>query len=521
MRSVRLSGAMLVLALGACICSSPSSSGPRVVDTEGPSGDPLTEENPTPVPPPAFPTAEPGTRPTELAPEQIDYIAQASVQIIAARGSGSSIEPMWTGSGTLISPSGEILTNCHVACGAPLLLILMTTTPDQPPQERYLAEITHFDEELDLALLQITTDIDGNPTTPSGLPYLEQGDSNSLRLGDPIRIFGYPGVGGATITLTSGSVSGFETAGEERVVIKTDAEISGGNSGGTAVDLFGRLVGVPTWVNTDVREGVTIGGIGVLRPVNLVEVVRGQAGAPPAADSAELPPMSEPDTNEPNDNYETATGPITSGSPITAYISWQDDLDVYYFDIINNQPIVADLSIPSGNDYDLYLFNESGEVVAKSESETPSEYIEYLPASSGRYWVVVNSYEGISTTEPYRLSVTFDGGGGAGAITDGIAVTGITIDAATGRPIDGATFGILAPGISCETFFGALSLDFGQVIASGETNAKGAFTLNGIPRGAVYSAFILLGNNYVCENNWLDVPGDAIDTNLGTIDITF
>jgi S1-C subfamily serine protease len=75
------------------------------------------------------------------------------------------------------------------------------------------------------------------------------GDADGLDVGDPIWLVGYPSTGGqgsrVTITCTRGVVSGFE-ASDFGYVIKTDAEITSGNSGGAALDDEGRLVGVPT-----------------------------------------------------------------------------------------------------------------------------------------------------------------------------------------------------------------------------------------------------------------------------------
>ena len=47
-----------------------------------------------------------------------------------------------------------------------------------------------------------------------------------------IRVLGYPPLGGGTITVTRGIVSGFDEIGN----LKTDAEINPGNSGGAALD---------------------------------------------------------------------------------------------------------------------------------------------------------------------------------------------------------------------------------------------------------------------------------------------
>ncbi len=80
------------------------------------------------------------------------------------------------------------------------------------------------------------------------LPVVPLGDSQALRLGDEMYILGYPGIGGETITLTSGEVSGFtaESGRGERAFIKTSATIAGGNSGGLAANARGELIGVPT-----------------------------------------------------------------------------------------------------------------------------------------------------------------------------------------------------------------------------------------------------------------------------------
>ncbi len=506
-----------VLVLAALACNAPETTTAPPPESARPTEQPIIQQEPTPLP---------AERPTELSSEQIAHITHAAVQIVAARGAGDELEALWGGSGTIISPEGEILTNCHVACGAPVIVVLMTTEPDQPPEPSFIAEITHFDEEIDLAILQITTDMDGNPVSPTDLPYVEIGDSDSLRLADPIRIFGYPGVGGETITYTTGSVSGFESADvgghSRRVIIKTDADIAGGNSGGTAVDLYGRLVGIPTWVNPDVREGVTIGGIGVLRPVNLVSYVRQVGeGTPPEPDAAALPPGEDPDPYEPNDDQDTAKGPLASGETIEGYISWEGDLDAFYITTSTTQPILATLTgIPSGTDYDLYLLDESG-VLAYSESESPEEMIEFSPPSRGTYYVVVASYKGSSTTSPYSLTVTYDGSSKAAPSTGGIRVYGQAVDANTKKPLSGGVFGFLVPGVTCYEFFSAPELDLNLVTASAETDSKGFFTLVGVPTGATYSAFFIYGKDYICENKWQNIPPDMIELDLGLIEMSF
>jgi S1-C subfamily serine protease len=526
MRRFVFMSVVLALAAAACLCTGPSAAPtlqPLPTNPVNPTSAPNTDPAATPV------GSDTDTTNDSLTTQQIEEISRASVQIIAAQEGAGGLEPMWSGSGTIISPDGQILTNCHVACGAPVLIISLTTSPDNPPEPTYIAEITNYNEDLDLALLRLTSDIDGNPVSSPGLPYLEVGNSDELHLGDKIYIFGYPGVGGDTITFTTGSVSGFESADvgggqQQRVNIKTDAGIASGNSGGTAVDLSGRLVAVPTAVNPDVREGLTLGAIGVLRPVNLLEIVRQTVGAPPA-DSVAVAPGSDPDTNEPNDDVDHATS-IQVGQSLQAYISWEEDFDVYVFSVNTAENLTVSLEGPSGTDYDVVLADSDGNIVGEGKTDTSSELIEYSPLSAGTFYVAVGAYSGATPDAPYTLTVNCPscgggGTGGGGSTTGGITITGQVVDGATGNPLSGGSFGILQAGTTCSSFFGTRDLDLSLVLVADVTNSQGFFTLVGVPRGEFYTVFFVFeGLDPICEDDWLEVPSDAVDSDLGVIEIT-
>lgn len=161
----------------------------------------------------------------------------------------------WSGSGSIISPDGLILTNAHVVLSDKYfdineLQIGLTLQDDSPPEILYTAEVLQADAELDIAVIRINKDLRGEPIDPVSLdlPFVSIGDSDQLSLGDTLTILGYPGIGGDTITLTRGDVSGFsaDTGGENRAFIKTTATIAGGNSGGLAANATGELIGVPT-----------------------------------------------------------------------------------------------------------------------------------------------------------------------------------------------------------------------------------------------------------------------------------
>ena len=156
--------------------------------------------------------------------------------------------------------------------------------------------------------------------------------------------------------------------------------------------------------------------------------------------------------------------------------------------------------------------------------KTPQEFIEYVPPSAGTYYVVVASYAGSSTSSAYNLSISYDGGGSSGGVQPSgatVRVFGQTLDGNTGNPLVGGVFGVLTPGTNCGTFFGAAELDLTKVVASAETDGKGLFSMAGVPAGQTYNAFFVYGNDYVCENNWLDIPSNSGDVDLGEITITF
>ncbi|NPV76028.1 MAG: trypsin-like peptidase domain-containing protein [Anaerolineae bacterium] len=182
---------------------------------------------------------------------------ESVVQIIAMVNLNGELQPGWTGSGSIISPDGLILTNAHVVLSDPYyevmdLIVAITTSQDQPPVPMYSAEVLQADAALDLAVIRITGDAQGNPIDSStlNLPTIPIGNSDTLQLGDPLVILGYPGIGGETITLTRGEVSGFtaDRAFGNRGFIKTSATIAGGNSGGMATNINNELIGIPTQV---------------------------------------------------------------------------------------------------------------------------------------------------------------------------------------------------------------------------------------------------------------------------------
>jgi len=174
------------------------------------------------------------------------------------------------GSGSIVTPDGLIFTNRHVVSNidwsviqsSPTCYVGITEDISQPPEVRYVAELIAYAPEtddyfdFDVAILYIY-DIcyecpDAPLSLPSRFPFLELGYSSQLGPGDYVAVIGYPEIGAGTWNFTDGIVSG--RVGD--FVIKTDAKIDSGNSGGTVLNDRNLLVGIPTWTITGQAESI-------------------------------------------------------------------------------------------------------------------------------------------------------------------------------------------------------------------------------------------------------------------------
>jgi pSer/pThr/pTyr-binding forkhead associated (FHA) protein len=241
---------------------------------------------PTPVPvPTAAQTTSPEDSPSYVATLQAGaerLALRALVWIVAPVGNPRTTQDASTGSGSLLSEKGYVLTNFHVV-GDPVsgryynkegwvLVGLNWDNPDDAPNTFYRAEVVQEDNRLDLALLHIVGLENGDPLPPDIIfPSIPVGNSDDLKIGDAIAVLGFPGLGGDTPTLTRGAVSGFlfdDRNNLDRGWIKTDAEINPGNSGGMAINARGELIGVPTQAFTGTE---VTGKISEIRPINFAQ----------------------------------------------------------------------------------------------------------------------------------------------------------------------------------------------------------------------------------------------------------
>jgi hypothetical protein len=175
----------------------------------------------------------------------------------------------FAGSGTCVTADGWVLTNAHVVATGPGSEVVLCAPLERglPARESFRGVVAEYDPVRDLALVRITSGFRGEPI-PAGyaFPAVPPGDASRLQMGDALSLVGYPTAGGqrsrVTISLSRGVVSGFERD-EHGLLLKTDAELQGGSSGGAALDADGLLVGVPTSL---VEIGA--GQFGFVRPLD-------------------------------------------------------------------------------------------------------------------------------------------------------------------------------------------------------------------------------------------------------------
>ena len=203
------------------------------------------------------------------------------VVVLAVDVRGGELEAMASGSGTIVSADGAVLTNHHVLHDArearlhDLFLIGRFRAEHREPQLVCAGSPADGElaPELDLALIRCDADLDGQEFWPENWPRLPLGDSLGIVPGEQVWVLGYPSTGRGGIRVSAGLVSGW--TGEEggtasRAFMRTDATVSAGNSGGAAVDRSGRLIGVPTAFRAVTAEGEAVsasGKIGLIRPI--------------------------------------------------------------------------------------------------------------------------------------------------------------------------------------------------------------------------------------------------------------
>jgi hypothetical protein len=202
--------------------------------------------------------------------------------VMAIEVKDGKLVPVASGSGTIVSDDGAVLTNYHVINDAKggglydLFVIGRFRAADREPEMLCAGRPNRgkLKPNLDLALIKCDADMSGRAWKPENWPVVPVGRSEDVVPGEQVWVLGYPNIGGSTIHITAGLVAGWtgEKGGAgSRAFMKTDAAITHGNSGGTAVDEEGNLIGVPTAIRVrTAKHGdtvATVGKVGLIRPI--------------------------------------------------------------------------------------------------------------------------------------------------------------------------------------------------------------------------------------------------------------
>lgn len=191
-------------------------------------------------------------RPAEIYRANVDAV----VSVEASTGGGA--QSASTGTGFVISADGEIVTNYHVVRGAGSLTVRFSDG------RSYAAQLLYPElSDGDIALLKIDA---------TGLQPVRFGDSDLLRIGDPVCTIGNP-LGDLTDSLSVGWLSAKDrrvtSDGKTIRMLQTDAAINAGSSGGPLFNFDGEVIGVVTTkYSGETASGASVEGLGFAIPIN-------------------------------------------------------------------------------------------------------------------------------------------------------------------------------------------------------------------------------------------------------------
>jgi S1-C subfamily serine protease len=148
------------------------------------------------------------------------------------------------GTGQVLTPNGEVLTNNHVIDGATSIRVT-----DIGNGQTYPAKVIGYDQTRDIAVLQLQG--------ASGLQTVNLGNSGSAAVGQKVVALGNAGGKGGTPSVAVGHITGLNasiTASDassgtsERLtgLIHHNAPIQPGDSGGPLVNTAGQVIGINT-----------------------------------------------------------------------------------------------------------------------------------------------------------------------------------------------------------------------------------------------------------------------------------
>lgn len=189
------------------------------------------------------------------------------------------------GTGFLLNPNGEVLTNFHVVQGADTV-----TAHNVGTGQSFGADLVGYDRTHDIALLQLRG--------ASGLPVAPLGNSGSIVIGEPAVAIGNANPGSPP-TREAGSITRLDrtidakdaltgSSDELTGLIEVAANVRAGDSGGPLVNGAGQVIGVITAATVNYRFAP--GGKGFAIPINQALAIADQIRARAPSDTVHIGP---------------------------------------------------------------------------------------------------------------------------------------------------------------------------------------------------------------------------------------
>ncbi|WP_017719804.1 trypsin-like peptidase domain-containing protein [Kamptonema formosum] len=336
-----------------------------------------------------------------------------------------------TGSGSIVSSDGLVLTNAHVVASATGSVSVTLADGRRLP-----AEVIAFGERgLDLAMLRIPNQ--------SNLPALPIAAS-SAQVGQRAFAIGNP-FGRFQGTFTVGIVSRID---RQRGLIQTDAAINPGNSGGPLLNSQGELIGVNTAIFT-ARQGGNIGigfAISTDRVRPFLSAVR-EGRAPRTASRSSAPAARTFAPKPLSLNGQPVAGKLGPGSlTLRADSSF---FDIYTFEGRAGQRVTLEMTSQEIDPF-LILLNPRGRDVAQDNDGgggNSARIVATLPAT-GKYTVIANSSQA-GESGAYSLRAFAGSAAGAGIDPGPEGTMNVTIQSVLGPgasvlPSDGSLYRMTA-----------------------------------------------------------------------------
>ncbi len=171
-----------------------------------------------------------------------------------------------TGTGVVLTPDGDVLTNAHVIADATAIKVKPATG-----ERTYDATLLGSDPAADVALIHLRG--------ASNLPVATLGRSADVQVGDQVVAIGNQL--GLSSSATAGVVSGLNriAAGADGTrlagLIQFDAAVNAGSSGGPLVNVKGETVGIVVALANPTAAGTFI-GVGFAVPIGAAAAPGGQ-----------------------------------------------------------------------------------------------------------------------------------------------------------------------------------------------------------------------------------------------------